>query len=458
MTAALAARREAPLPVAQRRPVPPARYAEFLPGAEALAERRHSPAAKWLALTISALVVALVAWSGLAEVDQVVTASGAVRPAGKVKLVNHPIGGRVSAVLVAEGERVAEGQPLIEIDPETLRSEVDKRRSDWQSLAAAAARLEGEAAGTAPAFAAELSAARPDLVAAQTSLYEARATAFTAERRSLEEVIRQREREVQSAQAQARQSAASLKILKQQEAAVAKLAGKGYFPQLRYLSIQREVAETEGAAAQARQDEAIARSALEEARSRLDALERDRRADVLAELAQIAADRDRAEESLAQAEAELRNRVVRAPAEGIVQDLAVAAPGQSVRPNEEILKIVPSTGGLLIEALVANADIGEVRTGQSARIKLLAYDHIRYGTLDGTVERISPDATPDDHGRLLYKVQIRTDRDHLGAAAGELPLSSGMAAEIELRIGERSILSYLTDRVLAVADAAFRER
>jgi adhesin transport system membrane fusion protein len=458
MSAALAARTQAPLPAPQRRAVAPARYAEFLPDAEALAERRHSPAAKWLALMISSLVLALILWSAFAEVDQVVTASGAVRPAGKVKLVNHPIGGRVSAVLVVEGERVAEGQPLLEIDPETLQSEVDKRRSDWQMLAASAARLQGEAAGTAPAFEPQLSATRPDLVAAQTALYEARATAFSAERRSLEEVIRQREREKQSAQTQARQSAASLKILKEQEAAVAKLAGKGYFPQLRYLSIQREVAETEGAAAQARQAEAIADAALAEATSRLQALERDRRADVLAELAQITANRDRAAESLAQAEAELRNRVVRAPAEGIVQDLAVAAPGQSVRPNEEIMKLVPSTGGLLIEALVANADIAEVRLGQSARVKLLAYDHIRYGTLDGAVERISPDATPDDRGRLFYKVEIRTGRDHLGAEPGELPLSSGMATEIELRIGERSILSYLTDRVLAVADAAFRER
>jgi membrane fusion protein, adhesin transport system len=391
-------------------------------------------------------------------VDQVVTAVGAVRPAGKVKTVNHPTGGRVSALLVTEGAKVGLGEPLIEIDSETLESEVDKRRSDWQALAAAAARLEGEARGGAPRFAPELANARPDLLAAQISLYEARSSAFAAERRSLEEVIRQREREVQAAESHERQSAASLAILKEQEAAVAKLAGKGYFPQLRYLSIQREVAETEGAVAEARQSEAIARSALAEARSRLEALERDRSADVLGELAQVSADRDRAAESLTQAEAELRNRIIRAPADGYVKDLAVAAAGQSVRANEEILKIVPSGGGLLIEALVANSDIGQIHIGQPARVKLLAYDYIRYGSLNGAVERISADATPDDRGRLLYKVDIRTERDHLGATPGELALAPGMAAEIDLRIGERSILSYLTDRVLAVADASFRER
>lgn len=458
MSTALVSRREAPVPAPARRPVPLARYAEFLPAAEALAERRHSPAAKWLALLLAALVLAAVAWSGLAQVDQVVTTAGAVRPAGKVKVVNHPVGGRVTAVLVAEGEHVALGQPLIEIDPETLQSEADKRRSDWEVLAAAAARLEAEAAGAPPTFPAALGAARPDLVAAQTALYEARTTAFAAEQRSLDEVIHQREREVQSAGGRTHQSDASLAILKKQEAAVSKLADKGYFPQLRYLSLQRDVVEAEGAAAEARQNRAIAESALAEAASRREALERDRRAKVLAELAQVSADRDRAEESLAQVEAELRNRLVRAPAEGIVQDLAVTSPGQAVRANDEILKIVPSTGGLVIEALVANADIGQIRRGQEARVKLNAYNHIRYGTLDGTVERISADATPDERGRLFYKVEIRTQRDHLGAEPGALPLAPGMAAEIDLRIGQRSILSYLTDRVLAVADAAFRER
>ena len=455
MSRALASRAQT-LPVPARRAL--VKYAEFLPEAEALAERRHSPAAKWLALILSALVIAAIAWSALAKVDQVVTASGAVRPAGKVKTVNHPAGGRVSAVLVSEGQHVALGQSLIEIDPETMQSEVDKRRSEWEALAMAAARLDAEAAGRAPSFPAGLSTARPDLASAQTSLYEARTTAFAAERRSLDDVIQQREREVQSAESRAHQAAASLEILKRQEAAVAKLADKGYFPQLRYLSLQRDVAEAEGALAEARESRSIATAALAEATSRREALEHDNEAKILAELAQTTADRDRAVQSLAQAQAELRNRVVIAPAEGIVQDLAVAAPGQAVRPNEEILKIVPSGAPLIIEVVVANADIGQIRLGQAARIKVLAYNYIRYGTLEGIVQRISADAMPDDHGRLLYKVEIRPERDHLGEGSESLRLTPGMATQVDLRIGERSILSYLTDRVLSVAGSAFKER
>ena len=74
------------------------------------------------------------------------------------------------------------------------------------------------------------------------------------------------------------------------------------------------------------------------------------------------------------------------------------------------------------------------------------------------MKRISADAVPDEHGRLLYKVEICTERDHLGAEPTDLPLAPGMATQVDLRIGERSILSYLTDRVLSVTRAAFRER
>src|SRR4029078_5986464 len=240
-------------------------------------------------------------------------------------------GGWVGWVRGRQGQQVAVGQPLIEIDPETLQSEVDKRRSEWEGLALAAARLAAEAAGHAPSFPAGLSSARPDLAIAQTSLYEARTIAFRAERRSLDDVIQQREREVEAAQSRAHQAAASLEILKKQESAVAKLADKGYYPHLRYLSLQREVAEAEGALPEARESRSIADAALAEATSRREALERDNQAKILAELPQTTAARYPAVKPLAQAEAELHNRVIMAPAEGIVQDLAVAAPGQSVQ-------------------------------------------------------------------------------------------------------------------------------
>ena len=99
----------------------------------------------------------------------------------------------------------------------------------------------------------------------------------------------------------------------------------------------------------------------------------------------------------------MRNLVVRAPVDGVVQELAVTSAGQSVGSNQPLLKLVPTGGGLVIEARVDNRDIGYVRVGQPAKVKVQAYDFLRFGTLAGTVERIAADAVVDPRdGRLGY--------------------------------------------------------
>src|SRR5262249_28153258 len=140
------------------------------------------------------------------------------------------------------------------------------------------------------------------------------------------------------------------------------------------------------------------------------------------------------------------------------EGLVVTAAGQAVRPNEEIMKIVPSDGGYVLDAMVANTDIGHVRIGQPARIKVLAFDYVRYGALEGVVERIAADALPDDKDRLVYKVEVRPLKDHLGPQPGIYALSPGMTAQIDLAVGKRSILAYLTDRMLNLTGEAFKER
>ncbi|HEX5078255.1 MAG TPA: biotin/lipoyl-binding protein, partial [Geminicoccaceae bacterium] len=132
------------------------RYVDFLPDAEGLIERRHSPAAGLLILAVAALFAGLVAWAGLTEVEQVVRAEGQVEPAERVKVVNHPDGGRIAAIHVAEGDAVAAGQPLVSFDGELVQAELAELTGRWQVKAAEATRLRAEATGEEPVFAPEL--------------------------------------------------------------------------------------------------------------------------------------------------------------------------------------------------------------------------------------------------------------------------------------------------------------
>ena len=154
----------------------------------------------------------------------------------------------------------------------------------------------------------------------------------------------------------------------------------------------------------------------------------------------------------------LLNLIVLAPDDGIVQDLLVTSAGQSVGSNQPLMKIVPTGGGLVVEARVDNKDIGYVQLGQPARVKVRAFDFVRYGALEGWIERIAPDANTDPRtGELTYEVTIRTEWGEVIAGEKRLQVVPGMAVDVDLLVGERTILSFLTDRIFRVSEAAFRQ-
>jgi membrane fusion protein, adhesin transport system len=434
------------------------RYAEFLPDAEGLVERRHSPAAGLLILTVAAVFGGLVGWAGLTEVEQVVRAEGQVEPAERVKVVNHPDGGRIAEIHVAEGDAAAAGQPLVTFDGELVQAELAELTGRWQVKAAEAARLQAEATGEVPVFDAELLQERPALVRQQQELLEMRRAAHASQVETLAQTAERRSSELDSLAAELNRFRSSQGLVGKEVTAVRSLAEKGLYPRLRLVALERELSDVVGDTRKAEARLAAAESALAEAESRQRGLEREERSTVLSELAAAEAERDRLAEARRRAQALLRNMVVRAPVDGIVQELAMTTPGQSVGSNQPIMKLVPTGGGLVIEARVDNQDVGYVRVGQDATVKVRAFDFLRYGTLDGRVERIAADASVDpDSGTYPYRIIVRTDRADLGDGQHQLAVVPGMIVDVELRVAERTILSYLTDRILRLREDAFRE-
>lgn len=434
-------------------------FAEFLPDAQAVVEREHSPVARSLLIVLSVLCLALIAFISLVEVDQVATAKGVVRPADRVKVINHPVGGRVSAILVREGDLVQSGEALLEFDPELNQEEVNKLTGDFETLEAQLLRLESEATGEALTYPSELQRGRPDLVASQIKLYNARQEALVSRRASSEEIVNQRQEAVRSLESRVDQLQTTLGILQEQARRVRELVDKGYFPELRWLSLQRDVSESEGELNQNRSNLAGARAALEQAKSDRQSIEREWNAQVLDEMANVMAERDRLRSTLEQQRTNLRNLVLYAPSAGIVQDLNVSNIGQAVRPSDELMKIVPVGETLVIEAKVGNSDIGYVYEGQPVTVKVDTFDFSKHGTLDGQVERIAADAERDETtGQLFFDVTVRTERSYLGRDETDLTVIPGMTTTVDMKIGERTILAFLTDRLRQTALGAFQER
>ncbi|MFC3230894.1 HlyD family type I secretion periplasmic adaptor subunit [Marinibaculum pumilum] len=434
-------------------------YTDFLPEHEAISGRRHSPVATLLVIVIAAFFLIFLIWSALTEVEQSVHAPGQVRPGGRVKVVNHAEGGRVAEIMVREGERVTEGQPLLRLNPELLQSELDRVTGAWQEVAARAARLEAEALGepTIP-FPKEILRDRPDLVALQRNQFQSRADALQNRRLQAENAILQRQAEIASTEQLLSSQRSGLKILQAQGTSLKELAGKGYFPWLRYQSIERDISDRQGEIARLMQSLNANRAALEETRAQLELVDQDFTNTVFDELTAARSERESLAEQRQQLAARLRDLTLTAPSAGIVQDLNVVNIGQSLSPLEPLMNIVPVSDRLIIEARVPNDDIGQIHVGQKARVKVRTYDFLKYGVLTGEVARIDADATTDQKtGQIYYETEVRTERDYLGAAEGQQPVTPGMLVDVELQTGEKSILAYLTDRILSTTDTAFTE-
>jgi adhesin transport system membrane fusion protein len=434
------------------------RFAEFLPDAEGMVERRHSPVAGLLILTVAAIFGSLLGWAALAGIEQVVRADGEVEPAGRVKIVNHPDGGRVAEVHVVEGQRVEPGEPLVTFDPELIRPQLAELTGRLEVKSAEVARLSAEADGGELLVDPELAAARPALIDEQRALLETRRQAYASRIEGVAQEVAQRRNELASIAAELARLRESHALLGEQLAAVRGLAEKGLYPRLRLATLEGQLNDLAGNLHKTQAQYQAAKAALAEAESRRDGVAREWRSSVLADLAAARAERDRLAEAQKRQAATLRNLVVRAPVAGIVQDLGVTSPGQSVGSNQPLMKLVPTGGGLVIEARVANRDIGQIRLGQPAKIKVQAYDFLRYGTLAGSVERIAADATVDPKtGALAYGITVHTDDAELGQGENRFSVVPGMAVEVDLLVGQRTVLSYLTDRIFRLKATAFRE-
>lgn len=435
-------------------------YTEFLPEAQAISERRHSPLASILIMVIAAFFLAILLWAGLAQVDQAVVAPGEVRPGGKVKLVNHPEGGTVAEVLVRDGDLVLRDQALILLDDQLIRSEVQRLRGDLLTLEGELARLEAEAAGGGTIrFPTSVVNERPDLVATHTRLFAARRDALSAQRESADREIEQRQSEINSLRVRIGTLTNSAAVLSEQVTSLQRLTDKGHFPFLRFQSVQRQLNETQGELRETRESLDSGISALSAAKSRRREIDDTARSAVLTELAEIRGARDRTAEAMGQASTRFNRTVIRSPVDGYVQNLAVSNSGQAIRPNEPLMSVVPEADQLIVQVRVANKDISAVELGQEAVVKVRAYDFIKFGSLEGKVERIARDANRDEQtGQVFFNVDIRTDRTYLGQAAGDREVRPGMEVDAEMKSGSRSILSFLTDRVIGTTDEAFRQR
>lgn len=449
--------RIAPLfePVLGRWPGPEERELSFIADADHAIALQEPLRARFVLRAAMLAVVILLIWAALARIDEVTRGEGRVIPSRQLQVIQSVDGGVVSEVLVKEGQIVEEGQLLLRIDPTRFVSSMRESRSQYLSLQAKAARLRAIAEGKPFAPPADVVAEDPVTVAAERRLYESRRSELETSIAISRQQLAQRQQELVEVKAR-RDSAQQGFELTSRELAVTKpLISSGAVSEVDILRLERDVSRYRGERDQSAAQIARIGSAIGEAERKIQEVELNFRNEASKELSETMSRLNSLSEGGVALADKVDKALVRSPVKGTVNRILVNTVGGVVQPGKEVIEIVPLEDALLLEARVAPKDIGFLAAGQPALVKFTAYDFSIYGGLDAKVEHIASDTVTDDKGNAFYVIRVRTDKPRLAA---NLPIIPGMVAEVDVKTGKKSVLTYLLKPVLRARAVALTER
>jgi hemolysin D len=432
------------------------------------------------------LVVGAVAWAYYGRIDIVAVANGKIEPTGRVKVIQPLEPGKVAAVLVANGQQVTAGQTLIEMDAGDANAEQSAAQNAYDSVVAESTRRRAAIA------AAERRALAPPAIEWGD---EVPARLRAREEQVLAGDLGQLADVVADYDAQTRQKKVEVDRIADTMAQESKLIAT-----LQERVNMRTTLAKDGAGTKANfidADEtlkyqltqlAIQKGQRDAAEVNIDVLTRQRdRAygNFIAEngqkLAEAQKQVDDWREKLVKDKLKSGRMSLASPIDGVVYGLSVTTIGQVVAGGDELLRIVPEGDAPEIQAYLANQDIGFVKDGQTAVVKIESFPFTRYGVLPATVARVSSDAIPEPEANLnqadasraptdktfagaqptqnlVFPVTLRADREYMIIDGRRMPLSPGMAVTVEIATGSRRILEYLFSPLVETASNAMKER
>lgn len=426
---------------------------------DSLVQRNPLPSVRPLAWVIMIVIGTAVVWAFLTRLDEVTIAQGEIVPQGQVRVVQHLEGGIIEDIYVTEGSVVKEGDSLVQIALPVSEVNREELQISLDGLMIKRARLEAEAGGSAFRPPDEAARRRPEVARAERQTFEARASELASSLSVLRSKIVQRELEIKEFEARRRALTTDLGLASENLAISAVLLATDLTPRVEHLGLERDVESLKG------QIEAVdaaiprAESSLVEARERERELVLKYRREAAEEVGKAEVAIERARELLSEATEQAGRTDIRSPIDGIVKKMRYNTIGGVIQGGEPILEIVPSHEDLVVEARLNVVDRGYVVLGQKAVIKVSTYEYVRYGGIEGEVILIAPDATVDDSsGETYFRVVVRPEKPYVGDDAGDLPITPGMEATIDIHTGQKTVMDYLIKPVLKLRHEAFRER
>jgi HlyD family type I secretion membrane fusion protein len=460
-----------PLPRASRVPRPDSHVL-------ALEELRVHGLERAVVLGTGLLVASALAWATLTRVPEVAVGLGDIAPVVAAAPVQHLEGGIVAEVLVDEGDLIETGQPLLRMSDAAVQAELSQARLRLESLQLQASRLDAAArvnVADIPARGRQSSAAVANAqVAGEAPIVPPLTVGqfATPQREALNSQLRalaDRTVVLQEQVAQRRSDMATLagqvSALQEQMALHAnelnireELARNGLTTRLAVLESKRLYMNAEAEHKRLSGQYASAQRSLAEAEARIAETQSVAVDEARQEGARVALEIAETAEIVRKLEDRVERVVLRAPVSGTLRGLAVHRPGTVLPPGGLVAEIMPQDTPLVADVRLQPRDIGFIEVGQPVHLKVQAFDYTRFGTIDGTVERVSAGTFFDEQRQPYYRARIALSQQYVGDNPRHTRLSPGMTVQADITTGTKTVLQYLLKPIYSAMAGSFHER
>ncbi len=410
----------------------------------------------WSILTL--LVVGIL-WSVLGHINEVAVAPGKVIPTGQVKTIQVKNKSIVKEIHVKEGQHVEKGDTLVVMDPTSTDADYDSLNKRAAYYALDIQRLEAELNGTSFSPKSDPNLELKDITAEQ-SLYQSRVSQHRAEMEAAANAVNQKQAALNAERVNLNKYDEMLEIAREKERRLIELTKENAISEFQLFEQTSQRINYEKTAAAQLDLINRAEAELSEAQAKLSNLDAAYKKDVMASLVESRKQYYALTEESKKADENQRLSTVVAPCSGTVYNLAVHTEGGVVTDAQPLMVIVPDGVELEFEVWAENKDIGFIKEGQEAEVKVATFNFQKFGMLTAYVDEISADSNSDKSDpeknkrfRLLLKLDENTLKEN-----PDIHINPGMEVTAEIKIKEKRIMAFFLDPFRRYTHGSLRER
>ena len=410
-----------------------------------------------LTYIICAVIGAAIVWGAVSEIRELAVGRGKIVPTSSVKAVHHLEGGIVEKVLSEEGQVVDVGTPVMRLHPTAAASDLKQLEIRLVSLKLQKSRLLALLEDH-PFTPGQEAKTHPRLAQDQVKLFNIQLAVRDREKKTLQARINQRSGDVKAYNLELKSLVRQVAIKGDRVKIAEQLYNKKIGTRSKMLELKFDYEETLAQSISINGRRVASRQALEEANSLLLETKIKYRQTYTEELTKTSTELAELAQNIVKQRDRVDRLIVRSPVRGIVQLLPFRTKGEVVKPGELVAKIVPADDRMVAEVRLDPKDIGHVKIGDKAELKISTFDPNVFGVINGKVNKISASSFQSERGDVYFKAIVSLEKNTIGRAGSIHKITPGMLLQADIVTGSKTLVQYMLKPVYRSLDTAFTER